>query len=99
MEKTPSITQLAKELEELRKQVARVVEEGKQVGNDTVEEVDYELENLKEKLSRYLQAGKEKAASAAKKSQDYVDENPWKVAAAAGVIGLVVGFLASRSRD
>lgn len=103
MDKNQELAELKRELAALGKQVARLAKQSRDVGAEIIEE---EMENAEESLASWMNrvkdysaTGKRKVREAAQSTQAYAEENPWHMAAAAGALGLLVGFLASRSRD
>ncbi len=62
------------------------------------ERIEGNLVVAKERLAVAEQAVVEKAKQAAKVTDDYVHENPWRAVGIAAGVGLVVGMLISRGR-
>lgn len=62
------------------------------------ERIQENLATAKERLVATEQAVAAKARQAAKATDDYVHENPWKAVGIAAGAGLIVGMLISRGR-
>ena len=62
------------------------------------ERIQGNLAVAKERLVAAEQAVVAKAKQAAKATDDYVHENPWRAVGAAAGIGLVIGMLIARGR-
>lgn len=62
------------------------------------ERIQDSLANARERLVAAEHAVVEKTKQAAKATDDYVHENPWKSVGIAAGVGLVVGMLISRGR-
>lgn len=54
------------------------------------------ISNAKDDLIRLEEAVVEKTKAAAKATDDYVQENPWKAVGAGAALGLLVGLLIAR---
>jgi ElaB/YqjD/DUF883 family membrane-anchored ribosome-binding protein len=70
-----------------------------QVGEKAVaarERIQASLASAKVKLTEAERAALEKAKQAAKATDDYVHENPWRAVGIAAVAGLVLGVLIAR---
>lgn len=62
------------------------------------ERIQENLASAKERLVAAEHAVVEKTKQAAKATDEYVHENPWKAVGIAAGVGLVVGMLISRNR-
>jgi ElaB/YqjD/DUF883 family membrane-anchored ribosome-binding protein len=62
------------------------------------ERIQENLASAKERLVAAERAVVEKTKQAAKATDEYVHENPWKAVGIAAGVGLVVGMLISRNR-
>jgi ElaB/YqjD/DUF883 family membrane-anchored ribosome-binding protein len=62
------------------------------------ERIQANLAIAKERLVEVQQSAVEKTKQAAKVTDEYVHENPWKAVGVAAGVGLVVGMLISRGR-
>ena len=62
------------------------------------ERIQENLASAKERLASAEQAVVAKAKQAAKATDEYVHENPWKAVGIAAGVGLVIGMLISRGR-
>ena len=62
------------------------------------ERIQANLATAKERLAEAEHAVLEKTKQAAKATDEYVHENPWKAIGVAAGVGLVVGMLISRGR-
>lgn len=62
------------------------------------ERIQESLVSAKERLASAEQAVVEKTRQAAKATDEYVHENPWKSIGIAAGAGLIIGMLISRSR-
>jgi ElaB/YqjD/DUF883 family membrane-anchored ribosome-binding protein len=54
------------------------------------------LRNAKEKLTQVEEAVVDKTKLAAKATDEYVHENPWKSVGIAGAVGVIIGLLIGR---
>lgn len=62
------------------------------------ERIQESLGAAKERLAETQEAMLEKTRQAARATDDYVHENPWRAVGIAAGVGLVVGMLISRGR-
>lgn len=103
MERNTELKDLKRDLEALRKDVSQLVskgiDRGEELFEDEVEDAREKMMHLMSKARHYGEMGREKAKQAAEKTQAYAEENPWQVAAVAGALGLLIGFLVRKSRD
>ena len=104
----------AKEIEELKSDVARIMKRiekltttnSDEVASTLSEYVDTVTDNVKQYASSAANTAKEqaliakeRATLAAKKTQRYAEENPWAVAGIAAGAAVVIALLASSRRD
>ncbi len=103
MERNTELKDLKRDLEALRRDVSQLVgkgvEKGEELFEEEVEDAREKMMHLMSKARHYGEMGREKAKLAADKTQAYAEENPWQVAAVAGAVGLLLGFLIRKSRD
>jgi ElaB/YqjD/DUF883 family membrane-anchored ribosome-binding protein len=95
--------------EKLVKDVKAVVADAEAMLRETTGKTSKELAELRASMSERLDAAKarlieaeeamvDKAKEAAKVTDEYVHENPWKSAIIAGGVGFLIGYLSSSHR-
>ena len=95
--------------EKLVKDVKAVVADAEAMLRETTGKTSKELAELRASMSERLDAAKarlieaeeamvDKAKEAAKVTDEYVHENPWKSAIIAGGVGFLIGYLTSSHR-
>ena len=95
--------------EKLVKDVKAVVADAEAMLRETTGKTSKELAELRASMSERLDAAKarlieaeeamvDKAKEAAKVTDEYVHENPWKSAIIAGGVGFLIGYLTSSRR-
>ena len=96
--------------EKLVKDVKAVVADAEAIMRDTAGKTSKELTELRASMTERLEAAKarlveveeaavDKAKEAARVTDEYVHENPWKSAIIAGGVGFIIGYLASSRRN
>lgn len=58
--------------------------------------IEQNLQKAKARLEEFEQAASEKARAAAKATDNYAHEHPWKVAGFSALCGIAIGMLISR---
>jgi len=104
MEKIPTQTgardQLVSDLKTVIHDAEAWLRQGGQMTGDELKSVKEKLEralvNAKHDLIRLEEAAVQKAKIAAKATDEYVKENPWKAVGLGAAIGVVVGMLIAR---
>lgn len=95
--------------EKLVKDVKAVVADAEAMLRETTGKTSKELAELRASMAERLDAAKvrlieaeealvDKAKEAAKVTDEYVHENPWKSAIIAGGVGFLIGYLTSSRR-
>jgi ElaB/YqjD/DUF883 family membrane-anchored ribosome-binding protein len=69
---------------------------GGQLSGEELKAAKAKLIKAKEDLIRFEEAAVEKAKVAAKATDDYVKENPWKAVGFGTAVGVVIGMLIAR---
>lgn len=95
--------------EKLMRDLRLVVEDAEELLKATASQAGEKASAARERIQQTLAAAKarldaaeseviEKAKQAAKATDEYVQDNPWKAVGVAACVGIIVGMLIGRSR-
>lgn len=95
--------------EKLMNDMRSVVADAEELLRATAGQTGDKIATMRERVQKNLDAAKEriveaeqellvKAREAAKATDDYVHENPWRAVGVAAGVGLIIGMLISRGR-
>ncbi|OGR83012.1 MAG: hypothetical protein A2901_01760 [Elusimicrobia bacterium RIFCSPLOWO2_01_FULL_54_10] len=98
-----AVMDIKRELEDLKHNITGAFSKSGEVLSDkskilldnTIETFNERVEQITERVEKITDAVKEKSQNI----DDNVRDNPWKAAGAALALGLLAGFLISRSKD
>jgi ElaB/YqjD/DUF883 family membrane-anchored ribosome-binding protein len=100
MERIPTQTgareQLMADLKTVLADAEAWLRHGGQMSGDELKAAKAKLVKAKDDLIRLEEAAVEKAKFAAKATDDYVKENPWKAVGWGAAVGVVLGMLIAR---
>jgi ElaB/YqjD/DUF883 family membrane-anchored ribosome-binding protein len=100
MERIPTQTgareQLMSDLKTVLADAEAWLRHGGQMSGDELKAAKAKLLKAKDDLIRLEEAALEKAKVAAKATDDYVKENPWKAVGFGTAVGVVIGMLIAR---
>jgi ElaB/YqjD/DUF883 family membrane-anchored ribosome-binding protein len=104
------MTKREREMAQLKEEIADLTARLKDMAGDATDEgmerASETVANFREQAGEMLSAAKQHLAEArdtakatARKTDEYVHENPWQVVAGVAALGLLVGALMGRRRD
>lgn len=95
-----ALNNAAQEAKEVLSQAETALENAKEEGSEKLcalkEKLNANLQTAKTRISEIETATRERAITAAKTTDAFVQENPWKVLGAGVALGFLVGILSSR---
>lgn len=95
-----ALNNAAQEAKEALSQAESALENAKEEGGEKLralkEKLNTNLQTAKTRICEFESLTRERAATAAKTTDAFVHENPWKVLGAGVALGFLVGILSSR---